>query len=266
MSQPTPFSQKIRSSLRPLVPEFMKRERARRLNSVPVKAPDEIYEMRQRHDFFWAAFKALQFNGISGDYMEFGCHSARTFAFAYHESRRRGLSPHLWACDSFEGLPPQEGDADEHPEWQPGHMATSVETFHKLCELKGIDQDAYTTIEGFYSDTLPPLGQSGSPTDVCLAYIDCDLHSSTSDVLDFLMPRLKHGMILAFDDYFCWSATQVSGERHAMLERFHDHPKWRLDPYLTIGWHGHSFVVEDRELYQRVVQSTSTSASDSADG
>jgi hypothetical protein len=28
----------------------------------------------------------------------------------------------------------------------------------------------------------------------------------------------KHGMIVAFDDYFCCSATQISGERRAFVE------------------------------------------------
>ena len=49
-----------------------------------------------------------------------------------------------------------------------------------------------------------------APTDIALAYIDCDLYSSTMPVLEFLLPRLKNGMIIAFDDYFCWSATQLS--------------------------------------------------------
>ena len=51
-----------------------------------------------------------------------------------------------------------------------------------------------------------------------MAYIDCNLYSSTVTVLEFLAPRLKHGMIVAFDDYFCWSPTQVSGERFALHE------------------------------------------------
>jgi hypothetical protein len=38
---------------------------------------------------------------------------------------------------------------------------------------------------------------------VALACVDCDI---------------KHGMIVAFDDYFCWSSTQISGERRAFVE------------------------------------------------
>ena len=60
----------------------------------------------------------------------------------------------------------------------------------------------------------------------------------------FLLPRLKHGMIIAYDDYFCWSATQLSGERRAQLEFFSRDPRWELVPFIQFGWHGQSFVVE----------------------
>jgi hypothetical protein len=59
---------------------------------------------------------------------------------------------------------------------------------------------------------------------------------------------MKHGMIIAFDDYYCWSATQISGERMAMLEFFSENPEWVLSPYMQFGWHGQSFVVESRNL------------------
>jgi len=62
------------------------------------------------------------------------------------------------------------------------------------------------------------------------------------------MPRLKHGMILAFDDYYCWSKTQVSGERKACSEFFKNHEQWILLPFVQYGWGGMSFVVEHREL------------------
>jgi hypothetical protein len=55
-------------------------------------------------------------------------------------------------------------------------------------------------------------------------------------------------MILAFDDYYCWSATQVSGERKACAEYFRDNEKWVLPPFIKYGWQGMSFVVEERKL------------------
>jgi hypothetical protein len=91
------------------------------------------------------------------------------------------------------------------------------------------------------------LAESDQPVNISLAYVDCDLYSSTKAVLNFLRPRLKHGMIIAFDDYFCWSDTQSAGEKRALLEFLNENENWIFTPYLTFGWHGNSFVVEKND-------------------
>jgi len=83
-----------------------------------------------------------------------------------------------------------------------------------------------------------------SPARLALAYIDCDMYSSTSSVLEYLRPRLKHGMILAFDDYFCFSSERVAGEKLAFEELVAGETAWRFERYRDIGWAGASFVVE----------------------
>jgi hypothetical protein len=201
-----------------------------------------------RRDFFNRAFKALMFNGIDGDYVEFGCWSGVTFGLAYHESRRQGHMARLWAFDSFCGLPSPQGPWDEHPSWKKGAMATSVEQFHEICKSNGIPRDAYTIVPGFYNETLEKMSHKEAPTNICLAYIDCDLYSSTKSVFEFLMPRLKHGMIIALDDYYCWSANQIAGERRALFEFFENNEQWHLLPYIQYGWHGASFIVESKLL------------------
>lgn len=195
----------------------------------------------------------MAFNGIDGDYAEFGSHGCNTFALAYQESRRNNQhNAHLWAFDSFQGLPRGKDEKDEHPNWMEGGMETSLTRFLALCASRNIPDSEYTVVPGFYEDTLPALKPGDAPQNIALAYIDCDLYSSTCDVLGFLMPRLKHGMIMAFDDYFCWSATGLSGERKAMLDYFggskNDNCPWRLEPYMQYGWHGQSFVVESKEV------------------
>ena len=109
----------------------------------------------------------------------------------------------------------------------------------------------FTTVPGFYDQSLAAFAPGDEPKNIALAYIDCDLYSSTKTVLEFLMPRIKHGMIIAFDDYFCWSKSQISGERKAMLEFFSNHARWSLLPYMQFGWYGNSFVVEDKDMMGR---------------
>jgi hypothetical protein len=202
-------------------------------------------EVACRREFFHNSFKALRFNGIDGDYAEFGSSTATTFGLAYHEVWRCGHPARLWAFDSFKGLPPPSPD-DAHPEWREGVMEITLEDFHAACARHGIPRDRYTAVPGYYHESLAAMAPEDEPRNIALAYVDCDLYSSTKAVLEFLRPRLKHGMIVAFDDYFCWSATQMAGERRAMLELVAADRTWEWVPYVQYGWHGQSFVIESR--------------------
>jgi hypothetical protein len=71
------------------------------------------------------------------------------------------------------------------------------------------------------------------------------MYSSTVTVFDFLATRLKHGMIVGFDDYYCWSQNRVSGERLALHEFLASNPRWNFCRFKDIHWCGTAFVVED---------------------
>lgn len=197
-----------------------------------------------RQVFFNRAFAALAMNGIQGDYVEFGSHGCRTFSMAYEESRRKGIAPRLWAFDSFKGLPESSESKDQHPRWGAGDMATPLDVFDHLCRREGIPKSEYRVVPGYYSESLPGIVDGDEPREICLAYVDCDLYSSTKEVLGFLSSRIRHGMIIAFDDWHLWSSNAQSGEKSAFEEFCLSQTKWKFQPYLPIGWHGLSFVVE----------------------
>ena len=217
---------------------------------VPPLDPSEVF---YRQEFFRIAFSYLQFNEIDGDYAEFGCASAKTFRLAWNQILGRNRKCKLWAFDSFAGLPEQLDERDYHPKWTLGNYPTAEDLFHLIVRDHGIPISEYTTVSGFYRDSIGP--SSPAPSDLCpniaLAYIDCDLYSSTSDVFHFLSSRLKHGMIIAFDDYFCYSSSNISGERLGMLHFLKDHPRWTFVPFVTFDWHGQSFIVEDSAKFSK---------------
>jgi len=194
-----------------------------------------------REGLFRDVFEMLEFNGIDGDYTEFG-YGERTFSLACWESRRAGIRPKLWAFDSFQGLPPQSPN-DGHPRWIAGTMKSELAEAHQHARWLGLRGGEYELTSGFFCDTLTP---DREPRNIAFAYVDCDLFSSTLNVLRFLAARIKHGMVIAFDDYFCYSATHPSGERQACEQVFAESSQWRLVPYKQFGWHGMSFVVEYR--------------------
>lgn len=197
--------------------------------------------------FVFDAAVALTVNGITGDYVEFGSWGGNTLRIGYENLGAGGR--HLWAFDSFGGLPEPADPRDVHPGWRSGGEGQGgVEAFRLMCDDHGVPRDAYTTVEGYYEDTLPPLGAEGGPVDIALVYLDCNMYSSTVAALTFLAPRLKHGMVIGFDDYWCWSPTDVSGERSAFAEFSAANPQWNFVRFKDVGWGGLSFVVEHAGL------------------
>ena len=91
------------------------------------------HEYPDRYDFC-KAIATLRFNRITGDYAEFGCCGAVTFRIAHKllTTYSPDIGPfHMWAFDSFEGLPATVGSIDEHPNWQKGKFSMSLEAFRR---------------------------------------------------------------------------------------------------------------------------------------
>lgn len=206
------------------------------------------HELPQRKEFFRRAWHYMAFNGIEGDYSEFGCHGGFTFRMSWHATQLVGVKAHLWGFDSFAGLPSGADDRDTLIRWVPGTMATPVEQFHELCRRAGMNRNGYDVVEGFYAQTLAAKSAGPRPEAIAMAYVDYDLYSSTTEVLGFLESRLRPGSIIGFDDYFCYSSEGPSGERQAAADHFErNQSQWQLVPYVQFGWAGMSFVVERRD-------------------
>ncbi len=204
-----------------------------------------LYEMPQRKELFRRAFHYLAFNQIAGDYAEFGCFGAMTFRMAWGAGRVTDYPGHFWGFDSFAGLPETNEPGDRHPRWTAQWLAMSEEAFTQACIGAGIPGDRFSVVPGYYETSLRSATTTSRPERISFAYVDCDLYSSTLDVLSFLESRLVPGAVISFDDWFCYSPLGPSGERLAALEHFAD-SKWSLVPFVQYGWHGMSFLVEDR--------------------
>src|SRR5919106_1046248 len=120
--------------------------------------------IRSRSEFFDRAFAALSFNGISGDYAEFGCYGGTSMWLAWREIAANPVRRHMWAFDSFCGLPETRDPRDAHPAWIPNTMSMSVEAFQAVLARRGVPRDAYTPVEGYFEESLPRLGPDGPPS------------------------------------------------------------------------------------------------------
>jgi Macrocin-O-methyltransferase (TylF) len=72
--------------------------------------------------------------------------------------------------------------------------------------------------KGLFRDTIPPfLERAGKDAFLAFANVDCDLYSSTLDILEAFEGRIVAGTVLVFDEYIC-HATWRQDEFRAWRE------------------------------------------------
>jgi Macrocin-O-methyltransferase (TylF) len=128
---------------------------------------------------------ALDATKVKGHYVEFGVFSGGTIRFM----AKRHPHKTFHGFDSFEGLPGA---------W--GGSSYAKGTFTRGGNLPSVPYNAQL-YKGWFSDSLPKwLAANAGP--VAFVHIDCDIYSSTVDVLKHLADRLQVGTVIAFDEYF----------------------------------------------------------------
>lgn len=127
---------------------------------------------------------------------EFGVSSGRSMRMT---QEILPLDIQIHGFDTFMGLPQAWGD----------EPAGSYSTGGIVPVLDG----DVVFHQGLFSDTLPSFfKEMGDDAFVAYANIDCDLYTSSMDILENLHGRIVKGSILIFDEYIC-------------------HPTWRQDEF-----------------------------------
>ena len=175
-------------------------------------------------------------------YLEFGCHSGRTFSAAIRACRYLDMDDaRFFAFDSFEGLPATDKAEDGY--FEAGSFATSVDDFVRLVrKMSGRLMDREHIVPGFYKDSLTPGLQARMPK-VGVVHIDVDLYSSTIEVLKFIRPLLVVGTVLLFDDWYCFPPGVNKGEARALKEFRELNPSFAVEEWKAYSTFGRSFFV-----------------------
>ena len=145
---------------------------------------------------------------VKGDVIECGCYKGSSTASLSLACKLAGRR--LWVCDSFEGLPEDEGSrAHDYPHLQVyGHYEKGMYA-GRLEEVKGNVArlgavSVCQFVPGFFSSSLKSL--TGP---FVLAFLDVDLVSSMKDCIRHIWPLLSDGSFVFTDDSLDMEVVRV---------------------------------------------------------
>jgi O-methyltransferase len=188
----------------------------------------------------------------SGYYMEFGVLNGECMIDAYRQFR--GLFSHYFGFDSFEGLPELTSDDQKasilSPGFHKGNFASMQLEYVQQTILSSsrMPSDELSLVRGFFNESLPKickddLKKYGVPL---VMYVDCDLYSSTVDVLQFIGDLAVTGTWIFFDDYWCYRGSPHEGEQRAIREWLDSNDRIGLQPYCNFDGWGRAFIAYEK--------------------
>jgi len=181
-----------------------------------------------------------------GDYCEFGIFKGYAFWYAQQVAVKKGFDKmHFYGFDSFEGLPEIETeDKTSGDVFYQGQYACSYDEVVKNLDSKGVDWNKTTLVKGYFGDTLTQdNSQLNDLEKISVALIDCDLYSSTREVLEYIQPRLIKTAVLIFDDWDCFDKDDDRGQRRAFREFLAQQDHFKAKKFISYGNYGQSFIV-----------------------
>jgi O-methyltransferase len=180
---------------------------------------------------------------LIGDYLEFGVFCGSSMVCMYKALERTGLHDiRLIGFDSFKGLPShaiKEG-------WREGDFAMSLQFAECYLSENNVDRRRIHLIEGWFSDTLnDDTMKKYDLKRSCIVMIDCDMYSSTREVLEFIAPLLGQVNILFFDDWFSLDHLGENlGQKKAFTEFLRENQQFAAIPFDKYGENGKIFIIE----------------------
>lgn len=137
-----------------------------------------------------------------GTCLEFGVFRGGTYAYQAEQINKHHPASKLIGFDSWQGLPEEtEGIWIPERHAKGEYAAPKDEVLRKLSAAGLSAQDPrFRLVDGFYSESLTPELRD-SIGSLIFVNIDVDIYSSTIELLDFIEPMLRPGVILYWDDW-----------------------------------------------------------------
>jgi hypothetical protein len=163
---------------------------------------------------------ALNKVNLAGHVMEFGVYQGLTLKIISDHF----LNQTVWGFDSFEGLPEtwfiKSQVGARRAQQPPGKFALDKQELQVL--INQFAKRKVKLIPGWFNQTIGPW-MNDNPGVVSFLHIDCDLYSSTLDILTLLNDRIVPGTVIVFDEMYPWNDIEsydlwAQGEFRALGE------------------------------------------------
>lgn len=145
--------------------------------------------------------KAHQNFPEGGTALEFGVYVGNSFMRLAEEVIQHYPNTKLIGFDSWQGLPPETENVwypDRHAK---GQFAAIKDVIIAKLKLRGIYLDPrFKLVDGFFETSLTKELQE-SIKDLIFVNVDVDIHKSCVELLEFIQPMLRPGVVLYFDDW-----------------------------------------------------------------
>ena len=131
---------------------------------------------------------------VEGDIIELGTYKGGTSIIIARFLKNIGSKKQIYACDTFKGHPYDDKfGKDRRGRFSDANVSYVKNKFRRF----GV-ADKIRIVKGMFANVLPKkLGNKR----FSFAFLDCDLYQSTKYSLNFLIPRMTNGAIIALHDY-----------------------------------------------------------------
>ena len=180
------------------------------------------------------AFQIATQRRLTGDYVEFGVYTGRSFIQAFHilNHYRAQDQFRMFAFDSFSGIPAlATSDEVRYGDFAGGAFACSEDEFVQNIRAFGVPTEVMVAVPGFYEQTCTrETAERIGLAKVSVVMIDCDILSSTLTALRFISPYLEDGAVVIFDDWNHYRSHPQLGERGALSEWLQEQTEFIVTP------------------------------------
>jgi len=162
------------------------RELERTVDYIETNMPDAIGFETQKEVLDYALSQMT----VAGGYLEFGVFKGGTIRYIEKRLRRMGKTDAIiHGFDSFQGLPKA---------WGGSSLGRSA--FSTKGKLPRVPPNVVLH-KGWFTDTILQWRASVTAP-LAFLHVDCDIYSSTVEVLEGLYDRMQVGTVIVFDEYF----------------------------------------------------------------